>query len=440
MSYSREFNYQDERAERARKLRKESRYAEAREEFKHIWEENPNRYVGWQYAQCLRKLARLEEAEAVAKEALERFPEDVYTRSEMGWVVYAKYFKPAVEAHDLGGAIRAANQVLSYNSDVLALARVALDVMRVAKTRRKWQVVLEWADRLKPENLGNEPREYDGKRMPSDLERWYILRASALLALERFNEARQVALEGLDVFPGDSPYDVHLRRTAALASGRSGHTEGAIAEMRQWLGHRRADWYMKADLAELEWRAGNLSKAYRLLCEAVLSSPQAEESKLGAFATLVRVALDLGKLDVAAAHVALVRMIRSLNGWRIPAEVEQYEQRIRTALARADQNAPSIPDDISELRALCRRYWQEGIYCGMPRYQGTIKPYPNGRGFAYIKRDDGGEDVFVLVRDLPVDGIQPGCRVEFTLVECFDKKKERNSVRAVGIRRIDNRS
>jgi|GEM_PF-3625343 len=59
MSYSREFNYQDERAERARKLRKESRYAEAREEFKHIWEENPNRYVGWQYAQCLRKLARL---------------------------------------------------------------------------------------------------------------------------------------------------------------------------------------------------------------------------------------------------------------------------------------------------------------------------------------------------------------------------------------------
>ena len=92
--------------------------------------------------------------------------------------------------------------------------------------------------------------------------------------------------------------------------------------MRQWLGHRRADWYMKADLAELEWRAGISPKLIGCSCEAVLSSPQAERKQTWCFATLVRAALDLGKLDVAAAHVALVRMIRSLNGWRIPAEVE----------------------------------------------------------------------------------------------------------------------
>ena len=58
MSYSREFNYQDERAERARKLRKESRYAEAREEFKHIWEETQiGMWVGSMLSVCVNSLA-----------------------------------------------------------------------------------------------------------------------------------------------------------------------------------------------------------------------------------------------------------------------------------------------------------------------------------------------------------------------------------------------
>lgn len=70
----------------------------------------------------------------------------------------------------------------------------------------------------------------------------------------------------------------------------------------------------------------------------------------------------------------------------------------------------------------------------MQFYRGTVKPYPEGRYFTYIERDDGGEDVYVIVRDLPEDCKQPMSRVEFALKKSFDKKKGRESVQAINLR------
>jgi len=427
MTNGQALNYKD-----AETLRKSGNYVEACEQFAQIWQESPSPFVGWRYAFCLRRTGQLEEAEKIAREALAKYPEDKYTKAEMGWILYEKELKPAKEESDLGGVIHVANQILALNSDKVALAKVVLAVMKVAKGRKNWRVALEWADRLMPEDLSNEPMMFDGKRGMSDLETWYVGRARALLELGRFDEARQFAQAGLAVLPDE----IFLRRTAALARAYSGDLVGGIAEMRALLTHRRADWYMKAELADLEYQAGNLDEAYQLICDAVSHPRQSEEYKLEYFVALARIALALGRLDVAAAHINWVKMIRASQEWRIPPDLMQVEKDVRVAFQASNQTWPELPKDTKQLGMLCRRYWQEGKEEGVQFYRGTIKPYPEGRHFAYIKRDDGGEDVYVAVRDLPRNCIQPGSGVEFALKKSYDKKKERESVQATNVRCI----
>lgn len=412
--------------ESAEALRTSRDYAKACEQFAYLWQQSPNPYIGWRYAFCLRKTGQLEEAERIARAALEKYPGDRYAKAELGWILYEQ-LKLARDKGNLVRVIDLANQIFALNSDKNILVRAVLSVMKVAKSRGKWEIVLEWADRLTPKDLDNQPRVVGGKRYISDRWTWYVNRAHALLKLNRFEEARLFAQEGLVEFPND----VFLRRIIALSLARSGDWESGIVEMRQLLIHPRSDWYVRAELAEMEYRIGNYSEAYRLICEAMLATRQTSEYRLRYFVILAKIALALHKTEVAAAHITLAEEIRKSQGWKIPTELTQTKSDV---LRACNQKWPDLPKDIAKLEQLCRRYWQEGIDEGVVFYSGTVLPYPEGRAFTYIKRDDGSDDVFVLVRDLPAGCQRPGSRVKFALTKSFDKKKQRESVQATKIR------
>lgn len=414
----------------AEELRKNGQYSAALNQFAEIWRQNPTSFIGWRYAFCLRKVGQLRDAEKIAREALGKNLEDKFTRTELGWILYEKEIKPVKEEGNLEYITEIANQIFELNPDDMVLAKVALSVIKVAKDQGKWESVLKWTERLVPEKLDNQPMIFNNKRGMSDRETWYVNRARALFELGHYDEARKCAQKGLVEFPDE----IFLRRTAALALALSGDLMGGIAEMRSLLTHPRADWYMKAELAELEYQAGNFTESYRLMCEALLQSRQSDEYKIGNFVTLARISLALGKLEIAAAHVELTVRVRSNKGWQIPADLLQLRSEVQTALQKLNQTRLELPQDPKQLRNLCYRYWQEGKDEGMQFYRGTVKPYPEGRYFTYIERDDGGEDVYVIVRDLPEDCKQPMSRVEFALKKSFDKKKGRESVQAINLR------
>lgn len=414
--------------QQAEALRKSGKYSEAVDKFAQLWLQSPNTFVGWRYAHCLRKVGRLEDAERVAKEALRRYPQDSYTKNEVGWILYEKELKPAKDRGDLPTAIDAASRIFDLNPDQLVRTKAVFTVVSLAKAQGKWETVLEWTGRISPDQLNREPTGSGTRvRVMPDREVWYVNRARALLELGRSQEARELAQKGMKEFPED----LFLRRTAALALAETDNLSGAIAEMRSLIAHPHADWYMKAELAQLEYRAGNLGESYRLLCEALATSRQSENYKLNHLGLLARIALALGKNDIAAAHVALAKSIRNSEGWAIPPELAQLEKDVQDAGSIAD-----LPKDLEQLKRLCRRHWQQGAGEGRQSYRGTVKPYPEDRAFTFIERDDGGEDVFVLVKDLPPDCRKPGSHVEFAIVASFDRKKGRASTRATAVRRI----
>jgi tetratricopeptide (TPR) repeat protein/cold shock CspA family protein len=415
--------------ETAEGLRKGKQFPDACAQFSQLWQQKQDSYVGWRYAFCLRKLGRLNEAEKVAKETLLKFPNDQYTKSELGWILYEKEIKPAKEESDLGRVVHFAIEILALNSDTFALRLIATAVMKVAKGKKKWDVVLEWSDKLKPADLSTEARLFDGKRGMSERETWYVGRSRALLELKRYEEARGFAQQGLREFPNE----IFLARTAALAAARMGNLEEAAGELRNLQTHPRADWYLKADLAEVEHLRGNNAEAFRLMCDAMTNS-QDDEYKLKNFVTLGQIALALGRNEIAAEHVALAKAVRAANNWSLPEELIELEKAVRQTFARAGQDWPMLPTNDSELSRLCHRRWREGKVEGLTFIRGTLGSINPEKPFAFIKREDSGESVFVLLRDIPRQCAREGARLEFTLKKSFDKKKNRESVQAADIR------
>ena len=412
-------------------LRNQKNYTDATEQFAFLWKQKPIALFGQRYAFCLRKLNRINEAEVVLKEVLEKFPDDKYAKSEMGWVLYDKELKPAKEESDLGKTLNFANEIVRLNPDLFAVRLVAMAVMKVAKGKKKWETVLEWSNKLNSTDLSSEARMFDGKRGMSERETWYVGRAKALLELGQFDDARKFAQQGLTEFPDE----LFLARTAALALARNGKLDEGADELRKLLNHRRADWYVKADLADVEYSRGNRSDAFRIMSDAV-SNSQDDEYKLGCFVTLGKIALEMGKLNIAAEHVALAKAVRIANNWSISPELAQLEQNVIKAFKDVNEPFPTLPSDAKELSKICHQRWNEGAIEGLEFIKGTLKPFDSNKPFAFIKRDDGKEDIFVLLRNLPRNCTKDGARLEFILEKSFDQKKNRESTQATKVRCI----
>ncbi len=417
--------------EDAESLRKAKKYSEAAAIFSALWKDEPSPMVGWRYAYSLRKQREFEAAEEIILSALELYPEDKWTVSEYVWILNDKEIKPAIDQKDLGRVLNAANALVAYNPQEMALHRLCFQVMKAAKTRNRWDVVLEWVGKLRPSQLSIEPPQFSGKRGMSDREQWYVACSRAYLELDQFKEARAAAEEGLREFPNE----VFLKRTASLALARMGSQQEAADELRALLSHPRADWYFKADLAGIEYQIGNLDEAYLLLCDAV-SNSQDPQFKLRYFTTLVEISLQLGELDTASEHIALIRAIREAEGWLIPEEIVFLEQKLEKDYQETGEQRPELPSGVRELERLCARRWSIGKTKGLERGTGTIKFIVDEKSFTFISRDDGGEDIFALVKDIPPKLKHEGARVDFAITESFDRKKGKKSVRAIDIRSL----
>ncbi len=418
--------------EQAESLRKAKKYNEATEAFRSLWTNNPKQDVGWRYAHCLRKTGEFAQAEIIANEAIEQFPDNKWAKNELIWTLYDKELKPAKVDGDLERAIRFGKQTLSLNPEGLSLHKISLLVMKVAKSKSRWDIILEWADLLLNDKPSTQARFFNGKKGFSDSEIWYVARAKALYELGMYSEARTFTQKGLITHPKE----VYLERTSALSLAKTGQLDEAIVEFKEILRNPKAGWYFKADLAELERQAGNTEKAYQLVCQSLIASRQGNEFKLGAFYTLAEIALDLEKVEIAAAHVKLSKNIRETKGWKLDDNLILLAGKIQT-LSTEKNVQLSLPEKTYELTKLCEQSWQDAATSDEQRIHGTISFYSREKPFAFISPDDGGEDVYSSAKDIPSRCKKSGARVDFMREKSFDRKKNKNSFKASYIRCMD---
>lgn len=419
--------------ESAEALRKNGDYQTAAKVFEQLWQKSPTPSVGWRWSYCLRKLDSFDKAEQIIREVLKKYPSDKFVVGEFGWVLYFKEIKPGLEENNLGRVLHAANEIWPYKPTELLLAKLVMAVAKAAKKRDKWDIVVDWLKRIHPDQLDKEAKEYNGKKGTSDREQWYIHYSHALIELEHFEEARRMALEGLQEFPGE----LFLARNAALALASSGDINGGIRELQPLLNHPRSGSYLKADLGELEFKLGHLDEAQRLLCEVVLS-PQGNQYKLGYFLTLAEVALARQNPLAAAESLALAKVVRQEQDWSIPARLIQLENETKRMLKAQNLLWPDLPTDSKSLTRICAQRWKADTTAGLKRITGRIGRIDLDKKHTFIHRDDGEKPVFVLLRELP-RGCQEGTKVNFALKPSFDRKKNEESFQAVDVRIVEGK-
>ena len=427
----------NEQSELAEALRKNGDFEKAGALYRKLYEESGSAYHARWMIHCLRKQGRLEEAQAMGKEAIGRFPEDVYIRSEMCWIIYDLHLKPTAEKGDFATLTRYAEKALGdYPGNDLFTARAASLVMKVAKKQpnQDWQTIGRFALMVDPDSLSTEARQSKtGKKFMAEREEWAVNTARAMIETRNYEKVIEICTDGLRVLP----QSLHLKRNLGQAHYRSGKLEEALETMRPLLTQTSCPWYVKSELAAMEAEAGNDEDAYRLYCQALLEGNE-NQFKLKMFEEVAALALKTDKAETAKLHTALARVVREENERKIPDSLRELEERAERAMEASGKESRTLPTTSRELEKLGRAMWREGQKAGMERERGTLKTWLAEKRYGFIEREDGGDDLIVFEKDLPANCRAPGTQVEFSAEASYDKKKDRESFKAVQVEKKKN--
>ncbi len=436
---------------KAEDQRKSGKIEEALAFFSDEFRVRPTADCGWRSAWCLRRLGRFEEARAMLDNLGSRFPDDSLVRSESAWLIYDTVVRPARDSQDYVALLEGARRMMETGADGLARQQAVFAGIKAARGLQVWEEVLALCEKLVPSNLQKSPRVLNGKRLPSEREQWYFARIKAELALKDFPSARRHAKEAAQEFPGR----IDFGRWAALALEGEGDRAGAISEVESLIGRGRAPWYLHADLARMRVAIEDLNGAWEAACRSAEIPGGELSARVNLFLLLARISEARGDREGAVFHALLSARLREEQGWKLPDDLTSLLMRLPV---------PDAAPTRQELERLARDH----------RSGASAQPHPSGNGpsksaifpregaapespdgkkpseneepaegvvvlrfpeapFAFINSPSFQEPVFVAMKDLPIELRRDGAEVRFLPVRSFDRKKNREGVRAVSV-------
>jgi tetratricopeptide (TPR) repeat protein len=356
--------------DQARPLSEAAQFAEAAALFRQAYDLHPDPFPAARYIHCMRHQG-VEQARAAvvfARQPVERWPEAMWLIREYVWAIYTGYLKAGAEAdeedeavaeEDSGFAVRvkAARRILKLSREELPRTRAIFAICREARRRRQWPLVLEFAMALDGAALSDEPREENGRPLPSLRQQWLSHVTRAHLETGCYDACLQLAREGMERYP----HVLYFPWWHALARVRSGNVEEGIFELEQLQQRFLSPWYLRRDLAEAYARLHRDEEAWRCYCEAANSAGEMKH-RLPMLAEMAQLLERQERWDLALDHLRLAWALaaREEDGEkaaeRAGKQVEQFRQR-QAERENAPADREEAPPDPEPLLAACRQAW-----------------------------------------------------------------------------------
>lgn len=415
-------------AEQANRLRQSGAYAAAIPLYAarcDLGQPHATAWDFWGLAYCHYKLQAYDTAWDIIQAGHSDWPDFPQLRSLGGWCLYHRQLKqPPEDVQQLAPLLAEIIPWLDPSDRFGPYARVCLKAAELYAQARLYREVLTWTERLDPAQLDAQAaqgRLPNGKplRLPSLREKYYNKRSEALMGTEAYVEARALAREALETLEMPPEAAIWLRRRVALANYHLGDWAAAEAGLRPLLA-LRPDWFLRRELAQVLAAQGRSAEALQEVAAALLA-PGDVTKKL----PLLALASEWGGTAWAKPCTALIVALRLEQGWPIKEALANQ--------ARSWGIDPAAPGPSTALFKQVKQLAQAQLEPQDPPQRGVIKNLlPHGQA-GFIQA--GKAHYYFACADFPGDRaqLQPGVAVTFHLKTGFDRKKQRESVKAVHI-------
>jgi tetratricopeptide (TPR) repeat protein len=382
-------------------------------------------------AQRFKKENKTDEAEDIYREYWQTNPEDFseFDKTTFCWILYNKYIKnnedvdEILENAELITEIKS-QQDQSQNSKYPCPYTLAvLKTLEILNKNNDFEEVTIWAEKINPDWLNPNASDFNGRKYPSNKEKYYSQLTKALLKLDDIDRCYELSKEALEL--EDLADDTWFKWRLAKCANELGEYDEAIGYLKEIIS-KKPDWYIKAEIANSYFFNGDNESSLSYAIDAVLT-PAPSESKVNVYSLIADLVEDEYP-EEALKHRYLEYSIRLNKEWKIDDRLaEEIEE---TGLDAENTQYWKIEKEL-------KPFWNEMRYKGQDLKYGIIsKILPNGK-VGFIEGDDGGS-YFFAKHDFngKNEDFKEFTSVSFYTEERLDKKKGVMKPNAVNINTI----
>jgi tetratricopeptide (TPR) repeat protein len=413
---------------KANLLRKSGSLEEALLIYQKLWKSDTrDKFDAAGYLHCLRKLKNYDEALIVANKLINKYSDFKWFRNEVIWT-YIDVIKSREMNASISNIFPLVNKIISLRPDDLQKNTTVLLILKKAKQFKKWDVAIQWVDKINPISLEKKHLTLQkGKTDWSNYLIWHHYKLKCLI----YQKKHQEALELLRNIKGDinrvrKYFDV-LEAEAHYGLGKK---EKALEVLTSIYNRGRVDWWIVRKHAIFLRDMGKKELALEKMYEAATLS-----YKLEGIVTLI---LEIGTLckelkrnEESYYHLMLYRLIREKKSWEVKDDINRIIENLSSDL--------SLDKDVSFKGVLsrCRTYWsakdgtaRSGFQSKKTELRGHLINVKKDKPFCFIKTNS--ETYFCYKSDIGCKA-EDGLKVSFDIIPSFDKKKQRESWKAINI-------
>ncbi len=382
-------------------------------------------------AQRLKKENRTDEAEDIYKQYWETSQEDFseFDKTTFSWILYNKYIKnnedvdEIVENAELITEIKKQQDQSQDSKYPCPYTLAVLKVLENLNKNNKFEEVVMWAEMLNPDYLSPKASDFNGRKYPSNKEKYYSQLTKALLKLDDIDRCYELSKEALEL--DELTEDIWFKWRLAKCANELGEYDEAI-EYLKYIITKKPDWYIKAELAESYYFKGDYDNSLSYAIDAVLT-PAPSESKVNVYSLIADLVEDEYP-EEALQNRYLEYSIRLNKEWSI-------EDRLTEKIEEAGLDSENT--EYWKIEKNLKGFWNNLRYKDQqPQYGIISRILPHGKA-GFIQAEDGNSYYFKKFQFKgDKDDFREMTSVSFYLEEGYDKAKDEVKMNAVNINTI----
>lgn len=410
----------------AKELKHQNNWQDAIILYEKIYSSNCDRWIAWEYADCLKKLSRLDESIDVSKALFQRERNFLHNNNFLSWVLYEKYFKRIKDNYSYQELTHLYNIALSVSTftdhdSKSAYEKILVQMLKILKNHgnNPAEKMLNLLEKLDVEKLSEEAGKYkrNGREQEyqSQKEMYYSLKTKALFDCKNYEDCIvccDEALSRFTQFHHDNKTWLIARKAMCLA--KTGDTNTAISDLKDAIVHRN-HWSLFEKIAKIYLIKDDNNKAFLYYCRAAITIDP-PKMKVSLYFDMAKLLLSMGDTENAWKHLCFAKSVREKEGWTIPNEMELLYNQFSPHNWHNEIKSHQLKD-----------FWLNTIYQSIGQHFGIVSKMNIGGKSGFIESEKRSY-FFKTSAIIGKPYINAKDRVSFCIIDSYDAKKKQKSI------------